>query len=205
MFPADESSLLWRDANENWDAVYNVEAWKRLSELYGDGKKEETYTLFGSKGVNPEDILQGSIGNCWFMSAISAIAEEPGRVEKMFLNTSNAVEPKGIYGVNMFALGVPITIIVDDYIPTYEYDTDDYRNLFAGAGTDFSVWGAVIEKAFAKFHGNYKHIVGGIGRMAVRTLVGGPFEDYWHNDKDGNVITSADDLWDMLAKHDAAG
>ena len=84
--------------------------------MYGNGK----FSLFGSEGVTPKDILQGSIGNCWFMSAISAIAEAPGRVENMFLNTSNAVEPKGIYGVNMFALGVPHTIIVDDSIPMYE-------------------------------------------------------------------------------------
>ena len=76
--------------------------------------------------------------------------------------------------------------------------------LFAGIGTDDSVWGAIIEKAFSKFHGNYKHIVGGVGRMAVRTLVGGPFEDYWHN-KEGEVVTSADKLWELLSKHDAAG
>ena len=110
LFPADESSLVWKDANETFDAANDVGGWKRISEVYGDGK----YSLFGKEGVTPKDILQGSIGNCWFMSAISAIAEEPGRVELMFLNTSNAVEPKGVYGVNMFALGVPITIIVDD-------------------------------------------------------------------------------------------
>ena len=40
--------------------------------------------------------------------------------------------------------------------------------------------------------------------MAVATLVGGPYEDYWHN-RDGEVVTSADALWDMLSKHDAAG
>ena len=116
LFPADKSSLVWSANNETWQGASDVEEWKRISEMYGNGK----FSLFGSEGVTPKDILQGSIGNCWFMSAISAIAEAPGRVENMFLNTSNAVEPKGIYGVNMFALGVPHTIIVDDSIPMYE-------------------------------------------------------------------------------------
>jgi len=30
--------------------------------------------------------MQGSIGNCWFMAAASAVAEVPGRMEKAFGN-----------------------------------------------------------------------------------------------------------------------
>ena len=41
-------------------------------------------TLFGN-GISPDDINQGSLGNCWFLAAISAIAEKPGRMEKVFL------------------------------------------------------------------------------------------------------------------------
>ena len=33
----------------------------------------------------------------------------------MFLNTE--LEEKGLYGVNMYALGVPHTILIDDYLP----------------------------------------------------------------------------------------
>ena len=49
--------------------------WKRAKYAF-EGK-----SLFGSTGIRPADIRQGSIGNCWFMSAASAIAEYPGRME----------------------------------------------------------------------------------------------------------------------------
>ena len=153
-FPADKTSLVWADAAETWDSAADVEVWKRIKDVYGDG----TYSLFGSNGVTPKDIYQGSIGNCWFMSAISAIAEKPNRVESMFVNKQ--IEPTGVYGVNLYALGVPHTVLVDDFIPGYDWNNQFYP-LFADVKGDKSVWGAIIEKAFAKFHGNYKHTVGG--------------------------------------------
>ena len=51
------------------------------------------------------------------MSGASALSEIPGRLEKVFLNESNELSPRGIYAVNMYTLGVPHTVIVDDYIP----------------------------------------------------------------------------------------
>lgn len=54
------------------------------------------------------------------MSALSAIAEKPNRVESMFLN--NQIEPTGVYGVNLYALGVPHTVLVDDFIPGYDWN-----------------------------------------------------------------------------------
>ena len=46
-------------------------------------------SLFGKKGVTPEELVRGFIGNSWFVSAIAALAEFPGRVEKLFLNNKN--------------------------------------------------------------------------------------------------------------------
>jgi len=47
-------------------------------------------------------------------------------------------------------------------------------------GDDSSLWGPLIEKAFAKYWGNYGHIVGGASQMAVRTMLGGVFESHDH-------------------------
>ena len=194
-FPADETSLLWAEVGETWSTAGEVEVWKRIKDVYGGGD----YSLFGSNGVTPRDIFQGSIGNCWFMSALSAIAEKPGRVEKLFLNPTNEIEPLGIYGIQMKALGVNHTVLIDDFLPGYMNWNDEFRPLFAGVQGDNSVWGAVIEKAFAKFHGNYKHTVGGWPHRAVWDLLGGPYEEYDHlEEAGGRVITSVDDLWAKL-------
>ena len=87
------------------------------------------------------DVRQGVIGNCWFMAAASALAEKPQRLEKIFLNTSNQLNPSGIYGVNLYSLGVKHTIIVDDYLPLEKVVQEDRRSyawetLFGHIGDD---------------------------------------------------------------------
>ena len=58
----------------------------------------------------------------------------------------------------MYALGVPFTQIVDDYLPV----NLEGNTVFADLGHDGSYWAALMEKMFAKFFGNYEHIVGGM-------------------------------------------
>ena len=82
------------------------------------------------------------------MAAISAIAETPNRVDDIFV--SDALSPNGIYAVQMYTLGVPFTQIVDDWLPM-----NGSQTIFAGLGKDNSVWGAILEKAFAKRYGNW--------------------------------------------------
>jgi len=115
-------------------------------------------------------------------------------MEKVFMNTDNALNTAGIYGVTFYALGVPHTVVVDDYLPTHPHNSS--RTLLGHAGDDGSLWGAILEKAFAKYWGNYKHTEAGWPTDAIRTLHGAPWEDRWS----GN--TTVDDLWDFIVKHD---
>jgi len=46
------------------------------------------------------------------MAAVSALAEVKGRIDSVILNDD--ISQAGIYGVNMYALGVPFTEYVDD-------------------------------------------------------------------------------------------
>jgi hypothetical protein len=77
--------------------------------------EEDGYSLWGDNGISPHDIFQGEIGNCWFMNSASVLAEKPGRLENVFLN--DELSKNGIYGCNMYVMGVPTTITVDDSIP----------------------------------------------------------------------------------------
>ena len=145
--------LAWSDAKETF-AKGNKYQWKRAKEVYSD------HTLFGTNGVTPQDMRQGSIGNCWFISAASALSEVPGRVEKVFLNANNEISKNGIYAVNLYTLGVPHTVVVDDYLPLQEW-YGKYHSVYASPSPDKAIYGPILEKAFAKYHGNYKHIGGG--------------------------------------------
>ena len=116
-FPTNDA-LYWADAPfaRYMVSLYenNIE-WQRISD---DGFPEVTmWGPNGKESVNPQDINQGYIGNCWIMAAISAMAEVPGRVDSIFVNDD--LSEAGIYAVQMYTLGVPFTQIVDDFIPLY--------------------------------------------------------------------------------------
>lgn len=98
----------------------------------------------------------------------------------MWLNSGNKLNDAGIYGVNFWTLGVPHTVMVDDLIPMKKEGQADYRTMMAAYGKDHSVWQIILEKAFAKYHGDYNHIVGGLSGLAVRTMTGAPYDTFTH-------------------------
>jgi len=83
-----EDAIQWLDVNTGTNANLTGYAsspylrWLRISEYFPGSLG---YSLFGLDGAaTVDDIMQGSIGNCWFMAAASAIAETPGLIEKAF-------------------------------------------------------------------------------------------------------------------------
>ena len=156
------------EENDSLPAQFHREGriyWKRLQDHL------TSPTLFGNNGIGPSDVEQGYIGNCWFMASISALAEYPGRVESLFLNRD--VSSRGVYGVQLWALNVPITIMVDDWVPLREQGRD-YTTWFARIGDDGALWPAIMEKAFAKFHGNWSRIISGNPAIGISALNGSP-------------------------------
>ena len=78
---------------ELWEKII----WLRSKEIYPKGFK-----VF-SEGIDPNDILQGSLGDCYMLSCLSAIAETPHRIKKIFVSqTSNN---HGVYCVKLLDMG----------------------------------------------------------------------------------------------------
>ena len=107
--------------------------------------------------------------------------------------STNGISHNGIYAVNMYAIMMPVTITIDDRLPMKKGTN---RTLYANIGRDKSVWGALYEKAFAKFHGSYEALVGGNPEKALNTIYGAPGVMINHK----NIGT--DDLWNLLKEQD---
>ena len=126
------------------------------------------------------------------MSAASSLAEIPERLEKVFksddIHSTNGISNSGIYALNFYALMMPVTVTIDDRLP-FEYEGNPF---FAKPGYDKSVWGPLLEKAFAKFHGSYEALAWGSPLNALNTLAGAPGHRVPHPSK------NATDLWYYL-------
>jgi calpain-15 len=104
--------------------------------------------------LESKDIIQGALGDCYFMSAISAIVDKyPELVYRLFVLDKN---PSHLYGVRLFVNGVWKTILLDLTFPI-----DKYGKLCAAQPYKHQVWVMLLEKAWAKIFGSYDSIHAG--------------------------------------------
>ena len=94
-----QDALYWKDAGEAGRDMAQIESWIDWKRISDDSFPDHTFWGPGGSvaSVNPTDINQGYIGNCWIMAAVSAIAEVPGRVDDFFV--TDQLSSNGIYAV----------------------------------------------------------------------------------------------------------
>ena len=128
--------------------------------------------LYGDPG--PNDIKQGRCGDCYFLASLSALAEYPERIKRIFL--TQTINEAGCYAVQLYINGERRTVVVDDYFP---YDSETETWAFSQPSrvdnTRLSeIWVLVLEKAWAKVFGSYQRIEGGSAGEALYPLTGSP-------------------------------
>ena len=94
------------------------------------------------------------------MASASSLGEWPNLIRNSFLTqTKNSA---GISGVRLFMRGKPYVISIDDNMAFINETYLDYGGgglLFAYLSKDKkTIWGPVLEKAFAKLIGNYPRL-----------------------------------------------
>jgi len=174
-FPANDKSV--------GRGMRNV-VWLRASE-FTEGEPK----LF-CDGITPDDIRQGELGDCYFLSSLSVLAEKPERIKELFCNH---VDNKfGAYCVTMHCDGLRSDVILDDMFPC---DVKTRKPVFSH-GNGPELWVLLLEKAYAKLHGSYKNIENGNAAAALSDLTGGPCFI-------GKVAEQSDDeIWSTLTLHD---
>jgi Calpain family cysteine protease len=139
---------------EEWPKI----KWTRAQEIYDT---ESFQVILGN--IEPGDILQGSLGNCYFLSAIATIAEErPDLIPKRFLFKEKSNE--SCYGVCFRVNGRWKVILLDDYFPCMETELAFTRS------NGEELWVLLLEKAWAKLCGSYANIIGGMPNEVFNSI-----------------------------------
>ena len=181
-----------RDFEEDNPGGADSLTWKRVTEI------SPKWELFEGK-IEFNDVQQGSLGDCYFLSSITALTEYPYLIKEKF--RTQKFNEEGYYEIIFFIDGEWQIIFLDDYFP---YDPRKRKFAFATPHNN-ELWAMLLEKAWAKLNGGYSNIVGGIVSEPVSALTGFPTEYLSHKqldedeiynkieegDKEGTIMSSA--------------
>ncbi|KAK7052858.1 hypothetical protein VNI00_004177 [Paramarasmius palmivorus] len=166
---------------------YNPSNVQRVNELF-------KYPQFFVGQFGASDIVQGSIGDSWFISALATMSTVEAVLERCCPARD---EEAGVYGFIFFRDLRWEVVIIDDFLYTtipkfeeldaserelYHNDKQTYNNsikkngkslYFGRSAKDGETWVSLIEKAYAKLYGCYYALHGGYSNEAIEDLTGG--------------------------------
>lgn len=153
-------------------------------------------------GVNAYDVVQGAIGDCFFLSPLMAVARlNPGRIARMI---RGPVGQTGV-GANIYEVTLYVpeggdweqrTFRLDDRFPTDAGGRPMYAQYGDMSGRGPELWVMLMEKAWAAARGSYQNIHFGRADDGLRALTGEDSDWTQVAGRDGDDIL--DDIEDAL-------
>jgi hypothetical protein len=148
---------------------------------------------FTVDGFSTSDVQQGANGDCWFIAAVASLCNNPSLMHRVCVEKD---EECGVYGFVFNRDGEWTWTVVDDnlYLNDVDFDAlgDQYDSsgieerkykknnqtgsdalYFAKCADQNETWLPLLEKAYAKIHGDYASIAGGWSGEAIEDLTGG--------------------------------
>ncbi|KAL5612720.1 hypothetical protein BROUX41_004194 [Berkeleyomyces rouxiae] len=164
---------------------------KRVSEIF----QEPTFL----EKISPDQVKQGALGDCWAISALTGLACMKDGVKRLCVRYDTRI---GIYGFVFYRDGKWIYSIIDDRLfltsPVWDapsmqrqllqqidsnmgaeekynltYHTGSKALFFACNADQNETWVPLLEKAYAKAHGDYESLDGGWMGEALEDMTGG--------------------------------
>lgn len=140
---------------------------------------------FTVDSYSSSDVKQGSNGDCWFIAAVATICSNPTLMDKVCIAKDADCQECGVYGFVFHRDGEWIWTVVDDNLYVRYQDFDAYGDIhdptgakerkykkahqtgsdalyFASCADQNETWLPLLEKAYAKAHGDFAAISGGI-------------------------------------------
>lgn len=163
-FPPNSSSLYKDPASQRGNTM--VRRWRRPLEFCpGDPY------LF-KDGVSAGDVMQGKLGDCWFLGALAIVASRDHLFQKLFAFTE--MNHLGVYSVRFYHNGDWKIVTIDDLLPCDAFG----RPVYARCSDANEIWAPLVEKAYAKLKGCYEELEGGRTIEGLVDLTGGAPEEY---------------------------
>ena len=198
-FPPVKKSLCPVDAYGRWQYPEDITSddldgwqnlgWARAENIFNS----KNYQVF-YQGVQADDIIQGGLGDCYFLSAVAALCKFPKLIEKLFYIKEKSAEH--CYGCYYRVNGIWKLVIIDDYIPCY----GSWGKNFAFTSTNGNeLWVILLEKAWAKLNGNYAKTIGGEPHEVFDVITNA------YSEKIRNKTANADVIWRQLMNGERNG
>lgn len=196
VFPPSQMAL----GNRTEELLAEGYTWKRQSNVWPNMN-------LTAKGIfRPDDITQGLLGDCYFLSALACISQRPELMRSIFTHFDAQM---GLYVLRFYKDMAWRDVIIDDFFP-FRLGSPD-RLAFSCAlpkirnasKKEFSVgeplaWVQAVEKAYAKLHGSYDAIIGGHVGDALVELTGGIGEGFSLESGAGRRRVLDGSLWSSL-------
>ncbi|KAI1212379.1 cysteine proteinase [Annulohypoxylon truncatum] len=168
------------------------------------------------KNIAADNVKQGSLGDCWLIASLSALANVEDGIKRMCVEYDARI---GIYGFVFYRDGEWIYSIIDDKLyltsPCWDspsmqremlnqidreepekvyrktYQTGSKALFFGQCKDQHETWVALLEKAYAKAHGDYGSLSGGWIGEGLEDLSGGVTTELLASD-----ILDIDEFWE---------
>ncbi|KAI1655507.1 cysteine proteinase [Daldinia decipiens] len=188
------------NTKEKADSFFKPKSVKRVVDIFDDPK-------FYIEGPTANDVRQGRDGDCWLLAALCTLSNKPSLIEKVCVARDEQV---GVYGFVFHRDGEWISEIIDDKLFLTKPDFDEsflerilwedrerinseeqYRKAYqSGSGALYfaqcehenETWLPLLEKAYAKAHGDYASIDGGFTGEGIEDLTGGVTSELYTTD-----------------------
>jgi len=116
--------------------------------------------------VEPNDIRQGSLGDCYFLAGLAALAERPDRIFNLFF--TQEMNEAHYYSCKILYKGKWMTVDMDEYVP-WRYGKPAFTK-----ASENELWVVLLEKAWAKMYTSYRRIAAGYPEEPLHDLTGAP-------------------------------
>jgi hypothetical protein len=189
-----------RNVKDPTPSDFRPKSVKRVVDIFDNPK-------FYIDGPTANDVRQGRDGDCWLLAALCTLSNKPSLIERCCVARDEQV---GVYGFVFHRDGEWISEIIDDKLfltkPDFEESflerilwedrervnsEEQYRKAYqSGSGALYfaqcehadETWLPLLEKAYAKAHGDYSAIEGGFTGEGIEDLTGGVTSELYTSD-----------------------